>query len=180
MISYAITPSFILEEAFLDEYLSNLAIKADMVLYRDKSNLNYEKDALRFLQKAKEKNIKKVLIHQDIALAKNLNAYGVHLNSTQFHLIKESKKQNLFTIISTHSLDEALIAQELGADMVSFSPIFPTPHKGKPKGVDELNKVCNNANIGVIALGGIINLEHIEKIKASKAIGFASIRLFLK
>jgi len=181
MIRYAITPSFILKEEFLESYLSNLSSKADMVLFRDKTNPNYAYDAKFFIQKAKANHIPKVLLHQDIDLAIELKADGIHLNATQFHQIQKAKANKLLTIISTHSIEEGLLAKKLGADMVCFSPIFHTPHKGEPKGIEVLNEFCMQVdNLQVIALGGIISDEHIALINASKAVGFASIRFFLK
>jgi len=175
MLSYAITdPKY-----FNINQIESISKKSDMILFRDKNSKNYKLDAKEFVQKAKNYNFDKILIHQDIKLAKELKADGVHLTSSQFHKITEAKKLNLFVIISTHSILEAIDAQNLGADMMTYSPIFSTPNKGKPVGLKMLKTLTNKISIPVIALGGIISKEHIELSKKSGASGFASIRYFI-
>ncbi len=175
MLSYAITdPKY-----FNLTKIENISKKADMILFRDKTCNNYKQKAKEFIQKAKYYNFKKILLHQNIDLARELNADGIHLTSLQIDDISKAKKLQLFTIISTHSFSEAIKAQNLGADMITFSPIFSTPNKGKPVGLKMLKEVINNISIPVIALGGIITKEQIKLCKDNGATGFASIRYFL-
>jgi len=151
----------------------------EFVLFRDKTTLKYADLAYEFIKICKEfKNIKSY-IHQDVLLAKELGADGIHLTSLQFNEIKNAKKNNLEVIISTHSLDEVLKAQNLGADYVTYSPIFKTPNKGKPKGIENLQDILNKCDIKVFALGGIIDKSHITEIKKTSVYGFASIRYFV-
>jgi thiamine-phosphate pyrophosphorylase len=147
--------------------------------FRDKISSNFNELALVFVNTCKLFNIKYILINSNINLAYNLNISGVHLTSTQFNKIKEAKSKNLFVIISCHSQEEIEKAQQYGANMVTYSPIFNTPNKGMPKGCKDLTEVISRVDIPVIALGGILTLEQIKDIKKSKAVGFASIRYFL-
>jgi len=147
-------------------------------LFRDKSNQNYNNQAACFVEVcAKFENIKS-FIHQDINLAKELNATGVHLTSGQFEEIGKAKKSGLEVVISTHTHEEVLLAQKLGADAVTYSPIFASPDKGEPKGIDDLKELLEMCKINVFALGGIVTQEHIDMIEQTKAYGFASIRYF--
>ena len=152
--------------------------KPDFALYRDKTNPNYETEAKNFIDICSKFQDIKPLIHQNIELAKQLKSYGVHLTSKQFDKIKEAKDAGLKVIVSTHSLEEIENAYKLQADFVTYSPIFASPNKGKPKGIDDLTKTVKQTNMKIFALGGIIDDAHIEKIKQSKAYGFASIRYF--
>jgi len=175
LIRYAITdPKY-----YNLDYLKSLDNKADYVLLRDKSNKDYKALAKEFINATKEYSYKKIL-HQDYILAKELNAFGVHLTSLGFKDIKKAKELNLFTIISTHSIDEIKRAYILGADAVTFSPIFKTPNKGEPKGLMALKEAVSCCKIKVIALGGIVTKEHIKQISLVNAWGFASIRYFVK
>ncbi len=151
----------------------------DIACFRDKVSSNTEELATIFVDTCKKFNIQRILINTNIELTLKLNASGVHLTSTQFDKIKEAKENNLFVIISCHTLEEILQAQESGANMVTYSPIFITPNKGKPKGCEELKGIINKVKIPVIALGGILTTNHIEDVKKSKASGFASIRYFI-
>lgn len=150
----------------------------DYALFRDKSTHNYEKLAQTFIEACKETKTVKSFLHQDSELAHRLKADGVHLTSTQFDKIKDAKGLGLEVIISTHTYEEVLKAEELGADAVTYSPIFATPNKGEPKGVDDLKELLNKCKIKVFALGGIVEQKQVEAIKDTLSYGFASIRFF--
>jgi len=179
MLSYAITDPSTLNFSTLKQDVKRFSQKADMIVYRDKSSLNYASNAKDFLDECKKYNFKKILLHTDYELAHKLNADGVHLNSRQFNEINKAKNLGLFVIISTHSIKEALNAQNLGADMITYSPIFDTPNKGEAKGVEELKKLTRMLKIPVVALGGIISNKQIAQCQKNHAKGFASIRYFI-
>ncbi len=176
MIAYAIAdPQYFWQ--CNDTYLQNLE-RADWVLYRDKSALNYSSRAQEFAALF-QKRVPKILLHQDFKLAAHLGVWGVHLTSQQFNDITHARQAGLYTIISTHSFDEIALAQQFGANAVTFSPIFHTPHKGQPKGISLLKEAVERFKINVIALGGIIGKKEIEEVAKTEAFGFASIRYFL-
>lgn len=154
--------------------------KVDIACFRDKESNNYEELAKIFIKICKDFQIKEILLNTDYKLAFALNATGVHLNSTQFENIKDAKKLKLNTIISCHTYEDIQKAIDLNCDAVTFSPIFNTPNKGKPKGVSKLKEVVNlYKNINIIALGGIVNEEQIKQVEETKAYAFASIRYFV-
>jgi len=150
----------------------------DFVLYRDKHNPNYKLQAEHFMEVCNQFEGIKSFIHEDIGLAKKLHVSGVHLPSKSLEDIPKAKDVGLEVIVSTHTYAEVLKAQELGADMVTYSPIFASPNKGEPKGIDDLKKLVSKVDIDIFALGGIISEKQIELIKESGAYGFASIRYF--
>jgi len=176
MIAYAITDPSTLDFNTLEDDLKYFSSKATMIVYRDKQNSDYEKNATLFLDQAK--SFEKVLIHTDYSLAAKLHADGVHLKSTQFSDIKKAKDLALFVVVSTHTINEAKRAELLGADMITFSPVFNTPNKGKAVGIDELRNIIASVSIPVLALGGIITQEQIVSCAEVGAKGFASIRYF--
>ena len=112
--------------------------------------------------------------------SKKLKVNGVHLTSQQFNQIQYAKQNGLKVICSTHSLDELKIIEKFGADYATFSPIFLTPNKGKPKGIKELKEILKFTKIKIFALGGIVTKEHINQLEKIDLYGFASIRYFLK
>lgn len=176
MIAYAITDPSTLDFSDLERDLERFSQYASMIVYRDTDNPDYLQDAQHFISLAK--GFEKVLLHSDYLLAKKLNADGIHLKSTQFSDIKKAKNLGLFVVVSTHTLEEALEAEVLGADMVTYSPIFETPGKGEPVGLHMLSELTSLISIPVIALGGILTDEQIEACEMSGASGFASIRYF--
>lgn len=179
MIAYAITDPMTLDFARLSSDLKRFSQKTDIIVYRDKTNDNYSSNAKKFIIEAKKYNFDKVLLHSDVDLACLFKADGVHLTSKQFNSLEKAKFFGLFTVISTHTLTEVKEAEKLGADMITFSPIFETPNKGEPKGLDVLKEIVSRTTIPIIALGGIVTNEQIEGCKKSGAKGFASIRYFL-
>ena len=55
----------------------------------------------------------------------------------------------LFVIISAHTFKESEEANFLGADAVTFSPIFSSPNKGVPKGLAPLKEIVGKINIKI-------------------------------
>jgi len=176
MIAYAISDPKTLDFTTLQRDIEHFSKLASMIVYRDKASKTYEKNAALFLNATR--NFDKVLLHTDYLLAKKLGADGIHLKSTQFEDVIKAKDLGLFVVISTHTQEEVIKAQLLGADMVTFSPIFSTPNKGLPVGIDRLKNVIDSVAIPVIALGGILTQEQIDACVKVGAKGFASIRYF--
>lgn len=151
----------------------------DFILYRDKTTSNYATNAKKFVTLCKQTSpATKVFLHQDMALAHYLEVDGVHLTSRQLHQVEDAKKLDLEVIASTHSLDEIMQVELLGGDYVTYSPIFATPDKGAPKGVEKLAEAVMQSGIKIFALGGIVTQQQVDKVAKSGAWGFASIRYF--
>jgi len=184
MLKYLITdPTYYTnDEKKFEEILTNILNKQqiDIACFRDKESGNFEEIAKIFIKICKEKDIKNILINGDYLLAHKLNATGVHLTSIQFDEIKKAKELGLYVIISCHTFEDIQKAINNQADAVTYSPIFETPNKGTPKGIEALKKAVDKySNINIIALGGIINEKQIEQISKTKAHGIASIRYFV-
>lgn len=184
MIKYLITdPKYYTnDEKEFEEILINSLDKQqiDIACFRDKESSNFKEIAKIFIKICKEKNIKEILLNGNYLLAHKLNASGVHLTSAQFDDILKAKELGLYVIISCHTFEDIQKAIDYQADAVTYSPIFETPNKGVPKGIETLKEVINKyPNINIIALGGIINDEQIEQISKMKAYGIASIRYFV-
>jgi len=178
MIAYAITDPSTLSFSTLSYDLELFSQRADMILYRDKSCSNYSSHAKTFLLEARQHAFTRILLHGDYKLAAKLGADGVHLMASQAGMIAPAKALGLFVIISTHTFKEIHAAVQLGADMVTFSPIFRSPSKGRPKGLELLRQVVLAMPIPIIALGGIVTLSQIHAVEACGVAGFASIRYF--
>lgn len=154
--------------------------RPNFVCFRDKISSNKYELATIFVQTCKEQNIEKILINSDIELAYKLQADGVHLTSSQFEEIQYAKSKDLFVMISCHSITDIKNAKLSGADGATYSPIFHSPNKAKPIGIDAITKAKEEIkDILIIGLGGIISKNQIDAIAESGADGFASIRFWL-
>ncbi|MEA1917912.1 MAG: thiamine phosphate synthase, partial [Campylobacterota bacterium] len=102
-----------------------------------------------------------------------------HLTSSQFEKIEDALQLGLHVVVSTHSINEIKKLSQHNIFAFTFSPIFATPNKGKPKGISELQKAITCSDKKIVALGGIVDNTHIDLIRKTNAFGFASIRYFL-
>lgn len=111
----------------------------------------------------------------DIALA--VDADGVHLglNSLPIHRVRRLIGDKKLIGLSCHNQVNAIMAQEKGADFITFGPVYYTPSKaqyGKPVGVEKLEIVSHLLDIPVLALGGI-KKGNIHEVSAAGAAGIA-------
>lgn len=152
--------------------------KVSLIQIREKhlsARLLFElaRDAARLTAKSATKLL--VNDRADIALA--AGADGVHLTgcSLRAEIVRASFPKDFIIGVSAHSLADVLEAKKQKADFAVFSPIFETPGKSAPRGLDDLREVCETAKpFPVIGLGGIdeTNYESVSKVAA----GFAAIR----
>jgi thiamine-phosphate pyrophosphorylase len=181
MKQYLITdPSYYSSDpqTFTQKLLQVLSLtKADFICLRDKKTIDYRTLAIAFKE---IKTDAKCLLHTDYKLANELGFFGVHLPSDRFEDIKKAKKLGLHVIVSTHTLEEALHVEKLGADFITYSPIFYTPNKAKPQGLEKLKEINDKIKTKCFALGGIIEDEQIASCERAGSYGFASIRYFFK
>ncbi len=112
----------------------------------------------------------------DIALA--AGADGVHLASRSLSadIIKRNFPKNFIVGASAHTIEEADAARRQGADFITFSPIYSSPGKGEPQGIEKLREVCEHLKpFPVIALGGVDTTNYQAVLEAGAG-GFAAIR----
>ncbi|WP_456391693.1 thiamine phosphate synthase [Nitratifractor sp.] len=177
MIAYAITSSQTLH--FDDRFRADLerfASRADWLLYRDKGNPDYRKNA-RLLAESLSGMPLRLFLHDDWRLAAELGL-AVHFSTRGIAGLEGAKDAGLYTVASTHSIQEALGLADRDIDAVTLSPIFATPGKGTPLGLEYLLRALEELPVPVIALGGIVDEEKIEALRRAGIFGFASIRYF--
>ena len=117
----------------------------------------------------------------DVALA--VDADGVHLGGSGMPAFAARKAagEGMLIGVSAHSIEEAIKAEEEGADFITFGPIFETPSKikyGRPLGSELLTEVRGKISIPVFAIGGI-KKERVGSVLESGASGIAVISAIL-
>jgi len=112
----------------------------------------------------------RILVNERADIAVAAGADGVHLPSAA----PRRTLPGLLVGRSCHTLDEVRSAD---ADFVTFGPIFESPGKGRPLGIDLLRQACNLGK-PVFALGGITE-ENAPSCGKAGAAGIAAIRLFM-
>jgi thiamine-phosphate diphosphorylase len=114
--------------------------------------------------------------HADIALA--VDADGVHLGQDDLP-IKHARNllgSGKLIGISTHSLDQARVAEASGADYIGFGPVFRTSTKdaGPVQGIEKISSIKRIVSVPVIAIGGI-TLANVGEAVCAGADGVAVI-----
>ncbi len=119
-----------------------------------------------------------VLVNDRLDVAIAARADGVHLPETSLQpdVVRRAISSDIVIGVSTHSIGQALSASRSGADYIFFGPIFETPGKGPPVGIESLSAVCRELNtFPVIALGGV-DQNNFESVLSAGAAGIAAIR----
>ena len=114
----------------------------------------------------------------DIALA--AGADGVHLTTRSMSVaqLRRSFGDRLIIFASTHFEAEIVSAAQQGADAVVLGPVFDTPGKGVPLGLNGLQEACAKFSpFEIIAIGGI-DESNFRLVLDAGASGFAAIRGF--
>jgi len=119
--------------------------------------------------------------HVDVAVA--VEADGVQLSHQSMppEAVRKIVGEKMLIGVSTHSLAEAMNAEEAGADLITLGPIFVTPSKmqyGEPLGVEVIGIVKKHIRIPVFGLGGIRN-TNIAQVMQAGADGIAMISAIL-
>ncbi|HSA30734.1 MAG TPA: thiamine phosphate synthase [Candidatus Omnitrophota bacterium] len=147
-----------------------IAAKVAAVQYRNKNFSSREMlmEALE-LRKLCRKTIFLINDRVDIALA--VDADGVHLGQDDLpcRAARRLLGKNKIIGLTVHSVEEAIAAQEMGADYIGVSPIFATLTKadaGKSIGIKGLKKIREQVSIPIVAIGGINLSNALEVIQA--------------
>lgn len=150
---------------------------ATMIQLREK-HLDHE----HFLKEAKE--IKELcrkyqvpfLINDDVDLAVEVDADGVHVGQHDMEAGEVRKKigPNRILGVSAQTVEQALLAQQAGADYLGVGAVFPTGTKDDADAVSiqTLGEICRAVNIPVVAIGGI-GQHNVMQLAGSGICGIA-------
>ena len=141
-------------------------------------------DEAHFLEEAKElqklcKEYKvPFIINDNVDIAVAMNADGVHVGQSDMEAGDVRAKLGADKIIgvSAQTVEQALRAQEHGADYLGVGAVFPTGSKADAVEVDHnvLKAICEAVDIPVIAIGGITK-DNVKDLAGSGICGIAVI-----
>ena len=124
-----------------------------------------ELDEEHFLEEAKE--IKELckkyqvpfVINDNVDIALAMDADGVHVGQSDMEAgdVRAKLGPNKIIGVSAQTVEQALLAQERGADYLGVGAVFPTGSKADAQEVshETLKAICEAVSIPVIAIGGI-------------------------
>ncbi len=148
---------------------------ATVLQFRDKTlpNPEFTAAASRLVQLSHAAGVP-LIINDRVEVAVAVKADGVHLGQqdTNARDARRALPSDMLLGISATTYAEALAAREAGADYLGVGPIFATPSKADaapPIGLGELARICRDAHIPVVAIGGIVPANLRSVIEAGVA-----------
>lgn len=180
LLLYAVTDrSWLKDETLYCQVEKALKGGATFIQLREKTL-----DKESFLQEAKE--IKELckkykvpfVINDDVDIALAMDADGVHVGQSDMEAgdVRAKLGPDKIIGVSAHTVEEALLAQERGADYLGVGAVFATNSKDDVDVLshDVLRDICKAVDIPVIAIGGI-GKNNVEKLAGSGICGIAVI-----
>jgi thiamine-phosphate pyrophosphorylase len=120
----------------------------------------------------------RILVNDRIDIAIAAKTDGVHLTSRSASslIIRRCVPKDFLVVVSTHSSQEVAAAKQGGADLAVLGPVFATPGKSNPIGLERFRSVASKyPEFPLLALGGI-DEGNYRDVLAAGAAGFAAIR----
>lgn len=185
-IVYLITPGRLTNENY-DTKASELLATIQLAIDEGVSHIQIREKALSARRlfalvsaavELKRGSPTRLLVNDRADIAHVAGADGVHLteSSVTAEVIRKHFSSELIVAVSTHTLAGAVEAKRTGADLAAFGPVFESPGKGEPVGLDELENVCGALSpFTVVGLGGI-NEGNWRSVLRAGASGIAAIR----
>ena len=174
---YFITDSTGFSEAeFLNRLEEALKGGATLVQLREKNRTTREYvDIAEKAHRLTEKYNVPLLIDDRVDVALAVGAEGVHLGQTDMPICVARRLMGENAIIgaTTKTVEQALEAQEQGADYLGVGAIYPTTTKVVTvlTPIETLKDICDSVNIPVNAIGGL----NKDNINIFKGIGISGI-----
>ncbi len=118
------------------------------------------------------------VINDNVEIAMEIGADGVHVGQSDMEAgnVRELLGPDKIVGVSAQTVEQALLAQERGADYLGVGAVFPTSSKDDAVEVDRetLEEICRRVDIPVVAIGGI-SRNNISELRGSGICGVALI-----
>ena len=138
-----------------------LAGGANMIQYRDKSSDEDKRfyEAMAIKQQCLQYGAR-LIINDDVQLARQTDAHGVHLGQEDMSLVKARSQlgvQKLIGVSCYADVDRAQAAVRQGADYVAFGRFYPSDTKpDQPQAdLEVLTQAKALLSVPIVAIGGV-------------------------
>ena len=141
-------------------------------------------DDAHFLEEAREQQALcrergvPFIVNDNVDVALAMGADGIHVGQHDMEAgdVRRLLGPDRILGVSAQTVEQALLAQERGADYLGVGAVFPTGSKDDADDVsfEELRAICEAVTIPVVAIGGI-SLSNVKKLAGSGICGIAVI-----
>lgn len=122
------------------------------------------------------------VVNDNVEIAIAMGADGVHVGQEdcQADVVRERIGPDKILGVSAQTVEQALLAERMGADYLGVGAVFPTSSKDDASEVsfETLREICEAVSIPVVAIGGI-RADNVQKLRGSGICGVAVISALL-
>lgn len=156
----------------LDKTEKILNVGVSLFQYRNKEiDQNKKRELALELQSLCKMHNTPFIVNDDLELAQNISADGVHLgkDDADINIARKHLGNKIIGISCYNDLGRAIAAEKHGADYIAFGSFFPSSTKpdAKVATIELLKKSKSRLTIPVVAIGGITPENGKELIAAS-------------
>lgn len=177
LLLYGITDRYWLDGRNLADDVE-LALKGGTTMLqlreKDLDEENFYKEAVEIKSLCERYKIP-FIINDNVQLAVKVGADGVHVgqNDMVAQDVRALIGPDKILGVSTQTVEEAILAEKMGADYLGVGAVFPTGSKDDCWVLSHelCRDICSAVKIPVVAIGGITK----DNIKMLKGLGFAGI-----
>ncbi len=180
LLLYAVTDrSWLGNRTLIEQVEEALKGGATIIQLREK-----DLDDNAFLEEAKQiqkicrQYQAKLIINDNVLVAMKMNADGIHIGQKDMSMqdAKAMIGEDKILGVSVQTVEQAMYAEQMGADYLGVGAVFPTTSKSDADAVsyEMLQSICRAVNIPVVAIGGI-GVHNISKLADSGIAGVAVI-----
>lgn len=118
------------------------------------------------------------VVNDDVSIALESEADGVHVGQSDMEAgrVRDLIGPDRILGVSAETVEEAVMAERMGADYLGVGAVFPTGSKDDAKAVshETLRAICDAVKIPVVAIGGI-TMGNLPTLAGSGICGVAVI-----
>lgn len=180
LLLYAVTDRHWLGERTLYEVVRDSLDGGVTFLQLREKNLDedsFYEEAVRLQAMAREYKVPFV-INDNVEIAVRMNADGVHVGQDDMDAgsVRALIGPDKILGVSAQTVEQAVLAEQQGADYLGVGAVFPTGSKDDAVDVpfETLKAICKAVTIPVVAIGGI-TLENTPELAGTGICGIAVI-----
>ena len=180
LLLYGVTDRYWLNgDSLTDHVERSLKGGATFIQLREKSldDETFLQEAIE-IQKLCRKYQVPFVVNDNVEIAFQMDADGVHVGQSDMEAgnVRAKLGPDKILGVSAQTVEQALLAQERGADYLGIGAVFPTGSKDDADDVslETLKAICEAVDIPVVAIGGI-SRDNIHELSGTGICGVAVI-----